>query len=182
MSDYSKIACTRVDESEKARFMSKVQVLPEGCWLWKGSTSRTGYPMFRYAGQTMYATRVSLMLYKGEAIELKPKEQVWHRRDCPSRPTCVSPEHLRVMTRSDYSAEMRRAQENLPKLIRKVLKAFRHVKECAIPDCEGCREADRILLALSAMDNTRERKKPQAIATPVVEIRVAQPTEIRREA
>lgn len=59
----------------------------EGCWVWQGCLSKTGYGMTTPQRYRM-AHRMSYAVHKGE---LDPRMQIDHL--C-SRPSCVNPDHL----------------------------------------------------------------------------------------
>lgn len=71
------------------RFMEHVKV-PENldeCWVWTGAPSKKGYGMFKLAGKTVQAHRLSWELFHGPIPEGK---QVLHKCD---NPPCVNPSH-----------------------------------------------------------------------------------------
>ncbi len=73
-----------------ARFMSKVEVGP-GCWLWRGTIGRDGYPQFWFNGGTRRGARWLLGYLRGKP--LASSEWALHRCD---NPPCVNPDHLYV--------------------------------------------------------------------------------------
>jgi hypothetical protein len=77
------------------RFMTHVQVQPNGCWLWDGHLSAQGYGQFWMEGKSVAAHRASLMLFKG--IDMAGQLA---RHDCDN-PPCVNPDHLRPGTHQD---------------------------------------------------------------------------------
>ena len=80
---YAKAFC-----SDKCRFMYYVDV-SDGCWIWKGSTNRSGYGRTTFGKRkNIGAHRVSFLLFNGKI----PKGMcVCHSCDVPS---CVKPAHL----------------------------------------------------------------------------------------
>jgi hypothetical protein len=86
----------KATEADIKRFMSYVDILPNGCHFWTGARSRgTGnkkwYGSFSYQGVTVRAHRFSCEQIKG--IELPPH----HHRDHLCRfSLCVCPDHVDV--------------------------------------------------------------------------------------
>ena len=74
-----------------ARFMSKVLVDDNGCWLWQGSLNRNGYGLFN-AGKTVIAHRYAYLTTRGE---IDPANQLDHL--CRVR-CCVNPSHLEAVS------------------------------------------------------------------------------------
>ena len=77
------------EEKYKRRFFKKVSVLENKCWNWTGALAGGRQPCFVYKGKNVSASRVALILYKGEEPEEK---YVFHT--CKSR-LCVNPDHLK---------------------------------------------------------------------------------------
>lgn len=82
---------------ELARFMAKVDVLPNGCWRWTGATGGRGehlYGIFWAGGKMRLAHRVSFDHFVGGLIEGDRKVTLDHV--CPAGPMklCVNWEHL----------------------------------------------------------------------------------------
>jgi hypothetical protein len=86
-----------------ARFLSKIEQRPEGCWGWTGSVSPNGYA--RYG--IMYAHRLAYELLVGPIPDGMDIDHV-RERGCTER-TCTNPDHLEVVT----PAENRRRQPNV---------------------------------------------------------------------
>jgi len=74
------------------RFWNKV-ARSDGCWLWTGSTDRSGYGHFRLNGQNVTAHRAAIEL-SGQRVP--PGHVVAHT--CENR-ACVRPDHLTLTTK-----------------------------------------------------------------------------------
>lgn len=87
------------------RFWSKVDksTNPNGCWIWKGGTSKKGYGIFGLSGYCLVsAHRFSYQLVNGKPPDDKP----WVLHSCDT-PSCVKPEHLFPGTPTDNVLDMR---------------------------------------------------------------------------
>lgn len=88
-------------QDEKTRFWSFVNKIPNGCWIWTGSTDKPGgYGQFRILGENYPAHRYSYELHKG-----KIPEGMFILHSCHNR-SCVNPNHLRVGTREENMKDM----------------------------------------------------------------------------
>jgi hypothetical protein len=80
------------------RFMDKVSPEPNsGCWLWDAYVSKDGYGRFGVGRIAHEAHRISYKLFNGEI----PKDMCVDHI-CKIR-SCVNPNHLRLLTRSENS-------------------------------------------------------------------------------
>lgn len=101
-----------------ARFLSHVQVLPSGCWLWTAYTQdsadrdRHNKPAkrntrpnlrgrFRLNGKLEYAHRAAWLLYHGEI----PEGYVVRHLECTNT-LCVNPAHCDLGTQADNVQDM----------------------------------------------------------------------------
>lgn len=82
-------------EPYTARFWSRVEKVPDGCWLWRGGRTKNGYGVFGLLNHTFLAHRVAYTMTKG-AIPLGL--QIDHL--CRVR-HCVNPGHLEPVTCSE---------------------------------------------------------------------------------
>lgn len=84
------------------RFMSFVEVLPNGCWFWNGARSRGGgkrrkwYGSFRVDGKIVRAHRFAC-----EAIGGRDCPEGMHRDHLCRFSLCVNPAHLEVVTKEE---------------------------------------------------------------------------------
>jgi hypothetical protein len=82
------------------RFLARVNVVTDGCWLWTGGHTGSGRPTFHANGKTVVAARVSYELFKGP---IPVGLLVCHTCDVAG---CVNPEHLFVGTQGDNVRDM----------------------------------------------------------------------------
>jgi hypothetical protein len=82
----------------EARFWSKVEINPGGCWLWKGSTDSSGYGTFR--NEDGLVTAPHIIVYARYVGEIVSGNQIHH--EC-NNPTCVNFHHLKQVTALEHS-------------------------------------------------------------------------------
>ncbi len=97
----------RMDPGAIARFLAKVSVSAEGCWLWAGHVDEKGYGQFKWAGRAWWAHRISYVTFRGR---IRNGNEIDHSR-CPCRERrCVNPDHLAQTTHQINSREGARHQ------------------------------------------------------------------------
>lgn len=95
-----------MDERTLARFMSKVEMQPNGCWHLVGHARRKdGYYNFSVKGKNRLLHRLVCEHFNGPIPEGYEVDHVCHSRDktCPGGPCvhrqCICPAHLEAVTR-----------------------------------------------------------------------------------
>ncbi len=78
-----------------ARFVSKINVLPNGCWEWTGNRAPNGYGRFWWNGQKGLAHRFAYETYIGPFPNGTEADHLCRNR------ACVCPEHLEAVSRSE---------------------------------------------------------------------------------
>lgn len=82
-----------MDERTLARFLSKVEVQPNGCWHWTGTITEDGYGQFAVDGTNRLAHRVSYLHFVGEIPDDRPQiDHQCHNRElatCPCGRACL---------------------------------------------------------------------------------------------
>jgi len=89
------------------RFWENVSPEPNsGCWLWLGHADAYGYGQFWMSGKIHTAQRASWMLFRGPFLSSMQIDHI-----CRT-PSCVNPDHLRVITKSENlsSREMKKTK------------------------------------------------------------------------
>lgn len=85
------------------RFIERVEIADDGCWLWRGALNAGGYPTFNPApGRKVYAHR---WLWEQTVEPIKKGMQLDHL--C-FEPACVNPDHLEPVTPAENKRRMRR--------------------------------------------------------------------------
>ncbi|MBB5448286.1 MULTISPECIES: HNH endonuclease [unclassified Paraburkholderia] len=75
-----------------------------GCWLWRGATTGTGYGKVKHAGHSVTTHRLALTLAAGEPPT--PKHEAAHG-ECHDR-ACCNPAHISWKTRDENRADRKR--------------------------------------------------------------------------
>lgn len=95
----------RCRDDVDARFMGKVDVAPNGCWLWTGKLGHANYGLFWYDGATRTAHRWSYERWVEPIPHGFQVDHLCHNADascgggnaCVHR-RCVNPQHLEAVT------------------------------------------------------------------------------------
>lgn len=82
-----------ITRKRHAKFRSRIKK-ENGCWLWQGAKTHSGYGVFQFRGKQEGAHRVSWMIYRG------PLRGKWVLHKCDT-PECVRPAHLFLGTQFD---------------------------------------------------------------------------------
>lgn len=102
-----KTGVERVPLDVRLKRLSKVD--ENGCWMWQGSTSSSGYPkiqMGRGKGEgPKDAHRVSYAVFNGEIPDGMVVDHLCYKEGGYSNRLCINPEHLSLTT---YSENQRR--------------------------------------------------------------------------
>lgn len=85
-----------VKQSTEDRFWSKVNKIPDGCWIWTGTYDRKGYGQIKINHKTVKAHRWSWEFINGPVPYGK---MILH--SCVGQRNCVNPDHLRPGTNQE---------------------------------------------------------------------------------
>lgn len=77
------------------RLLSKVDVHPDGCWIWRGAITN-GYGHILVDGVSLYAHRA---LYESEYGPIPDGKMIHHL--CHNQ-LCVNPGHMKLVTASEH--------------------------------------------------------------------------------
>ena len=117
-----KFGSQQIDDDQKKRLAIRLKNNVDfidganGCWIWTGSKSVSGYGRLRVGNKQYITSQISYVVFKED---LKVGEVVRHK--CDTR-LCINPEHLEAGTHQD---NMNDTNRNLGPTI---LKAQRHQK------------------------------------------------------
>ncbi|HEY8309405.1 MAG TPA: HNH endonuclease signature motif containing protein [Gemmatimonadaceae bacterium] len=88
-----------MNEKDLTRFLSKVRVLPDGCWQWTGSFFSNGYAYFHTGTrQSRKANLGHKIAYEHFVGPVPNGLQLDHVATCRHR-WCVNPAHVETVTR-----------------------------------------------------------------------------------
>jgi hypothetical protein len=85
----------QVSKIDRNRFISHINQMPHGCWIWKGSPDRCGYGQMRLNGKRPMAHNISWWMFVGEIPKDKEIDHI-----CEVR-LCVNPTHLQALTHKE---------------------------------------------------------------------------------
>lgn len=84
------------------RLYENIYININGCWVWRGQTTKKGYGQIKAFDKIVLCHRLSYELHFGHIQE---KMEVAHTCD---NPPCVNPDHLVLMTHQENMADMDR--------------------------------------------------------------------------
>ena len=88
----------RPDPATVRRLIFKT-TLVDGCWLFTGYCDSKGYGQLWYQGRARWAHRISYAAFNGPIPDGLTVDHTCHN------PSCVNPEHLRLATMAENTAE-----------------------------------------------------------------------------
>jgi HNH endonuclease len=91
----------------KALLLENRIITQDGCWYWTKAKTNHGYGHFVILGRHVTVHRVAASLWLG--LDIRSELVVLHECDLP---TCFNPEHLRVGTYQDNTADMIRKERD----------------------------------------------------------------------
>lgn len=104
-----KFLTTEYIDKVKKKLLAKVNITPQGCWLWQGviespkTSGRERYGMLDYAGKKRLAHRVSKALFHDKHI-LFDNRNILCCHTCDN-PTCINPDHIFLGTHYDNNKD-----------------------------------------------------------------------------
>jgi hypothetical protein len=91
-----------MEAADWERFMAKVEIQENGCWLWKGYIKQNGYGQFGFNGKQYECHRLILQEKLGRPIHKK-----LDTRHLCGVSACCSPDHLAESTRKENLSDMK---------------------------------------------------------------------------
>lgn len=82
----------RAEREQQARFWIRVEKVPGGCWLWRGTTASNGYGRFVIDDRNQAAHRIAYVWLVGPVPEGLELDHLCSVRNC------VNPRHLEPVT------------------------------------------------------------------------------------
>ena len=74
------------------RFLTKIEIAPNGCWIWTGALNNGGYGVITKTGSRVGTHQISYELYKGAIPEGCEIDHLCRN------PSCANPDHLEAVT------------------------------------------------------------------------------------
>lgn len=90
----------------REKFLSRLKVMRNGCCVWTGMKSKTGYGQVKRDSKFLFAHRYSYLLFVGEIGD----KFVLHK--CDNR-LCVNPNHLFLGTQKDNQQDMKKKKRHV---------------------------------------------------------------------
>ncbi len=92
------------------RFWQKVEIVPSGCWEWKGSKINTNYGMFWFENKRILAHRYTFQQVYGQIPEGLEIDHLCRNR------ACVNPLHLEAVNHQVNCLRGIRTKGNIAKI------------------------------------------------------------------
>lgn len=97
---YRRLPDAEYNEQFLARLRSYLKTDANGCWIWQGLKTHTGYGQIACRGRPKTVHRIFFQMLKG--LSLRKDQWVLHRCDVPA---CANPAHLWLGTPKDNSQD-----------------------------------------------------------------------------